>query len=148
MNGWLTKVVAFACACSLAGCYSFVPLETQPTSGQEARVRLTELGTAVLGPAIGTGVVALRGRVLTADTANVTMSVLAVTMRTELEEPWLGEKVVIARQYVAGFDRRELSTTRSVVLAGGVAFGVTALFAAVAIGGGDVGRIFGVGGKR
>ena len=148
MSGWLTRVLTAACAFTLAGCYSFTPLETQPGPGQEARVRLTELGTAVLGPAIGSGVVALRGRILSMDTANVTLSVTAVTMRTELEEPWVGERVVISRQHVAGFDRRELSKSRSVLLAGGVIVGVAALFGAIAVGGGDAGRIFGFGGAR
>ena len=148
MNGGLRRLLTAACVCSLAACYSFSPLETQPGSGQEARVRLTDLGTAVLGPAVGVGVVALRGRILALDTANVTMSVVAVTTRNELEESWLGERVVIQRQYVAGFDRRELSKGRSILLAGGVVFGVSALFAAVAVNGGDFSRIFGTGSPR
>ena len=148
MRRSFTTLMTLTGALVLAGCYSFSPLESQPGPGQETRVRLTELGTAVMGPAIGSGVVALRGRILSVDTANVTISVVSVTNRNDLEEPWVGERVTIARQHVAGFDRRDLSKTRSVLLAGGVLFGATALFGAVAIGGGDVGRLFGVNTKH
>ena len=122
------------------GCYSYVPLQTAPGPGEEARVRLTDLGSATLAPRIGNGIIAIRGRLLAADSASLTLSVVGVTNRQELEDPWTGEKVVVPRIYVLGFERRTFSTTRSALLAGGVVFGGAALIAGIKIGGDLLGR--------
>ncbi|MBI2797283.1 MAG: hypothetical protein HYX65_11315 [Gemmatimonadetes bacterium] len=123
-----------------AGCYSYTPLRTAPGTGEEARVRLTELGSATLAPRIGTGVIAIRGRLVAADSASLTLSVVGVTNRQELEDPWIGEKVVVPRQFVSGYDRRNLNLARSALLAGGVVFGGAAIIAGIKLGGDLLGR--------
>jgi hypothetical protein len=122
------------------GCYSYTPLQTAPAAGEEARVRLTDLGSATLAPKIGTGIIALRGRLVSADSASMTLSVVGVTNRQELEDPWIGEKVVVPRQFISGFERRNLNMARSALLAGGVVFGGAALIAGIKLGGDLLGR--------
>ena len=124
----------------LAGCYSYLPLAETPAPGGEARVRLTELGSATLSPKIGAGIIALRGTIVSFDTSSLTISVVGVTSRQELEDLWIGEKVVVPRQFVAGFDRRKFDRTRSALLAGGVVFGGAAIIAGVKLGGDLLGR--------
>ena len=126
-----------------AGCYSYLPVETLPAPGDESRVRLTDLGSATLAPRIGVGIIALRGRIESMDAESITIAVVGVTNRQELEDPWLGERGVVPRQFVIGFERRHLSKGRTALLSGGLILGSIALISGIT--GGDLagGRLFG-----
>ena len=111
-------------------------------------MRLTDLGSATLATRVGPGIIALRGRIESLDTASLTMAVVGVTNRQELEDVWLGERVLVPRQFVSGFERRKLSKGRTALLSGGLLLGSVALISGFS--GGDLanGRLFGGVGRR
>lgn len=117
------------------GCYSYVPLQAAPTPGVEARVRLTDLGSATLAPLLGAGVVAIRGRLVESNDQSLTLAVVGVTNRQDLEDPWLGERVVVKREFVSGFERRDFNAGKSTMLAAGMLLGGVVLFAGIKLGG-------------
>ena len=94
------------------------------------------------------GIVALRGRIESIGADSIAMSVVSVTNRQELEDTWLGERVVVPRQFVSGFERRNFSKGRTALLTGGILVGSVALLSGIS--GGDLasGRLFGPETKR
>ena len=138
------RLVAAVQLALLAGCHVVEPLATAPVAEDEARVRFTELGAAMLAPLVGPGVTAVRGRILSIDSTSIRLRVAAVTDRDGLENVWLGEAVTVQRNQVAGFDRRVFSPVRSAFVAAGIAAGMFVM-AKVASGdlGGTLSRIFG-----
>ena len=116
-------------------CHSYTPYNNLPSPGEETRVRLTELGAATLAPLLGPGIIAIRGRIVELKDSTLTMSVVGVTNRQELEDPWLGERVIVQRSYVSSFERRDLNMRTSVLLAAGVVLGSVVLIAGIKLGG-------------
>ena len=141
---FLRRPVAALLLVTLGGCHSLVPLERAPVVDDEARVRLTELGAAMMAPILGPGVTGVRGRIISADSAVMRVSVVAVTDRDGIENSWLGEQVTLPRQHIAGFDRRELSQVRSAVVGAGIVTGMYMLFRAASGGFEGIGAIFGI----
>ncbi len=120
----LRRPIAALMLLTLGGCHSLMPLERAPVVDDEARVRLTELGAAIMAPILGPGVTGARGRIVSADSAVVRLSVIAVTDRDGIENTWLGEQVTVPRQHIAGYDKRELSPVRSVIVGAGILTGM------------------------
>ena len=71
------------------------------------------------------------------------MSVVAVTDRDGLESTWLGEQVTVQRQFIAGFDKRELNPVRSTLMGAGILAGMMVLAGAASGGSEGIFRIFG-----
>lgn len=137
------RPVAVVLLLALGACHSLVPLERAPVVDDEARVRLTELGAATMAPILGPGVTGVRGRIVSADSALMRLSVVAVTDRDGIENTWLGEQVTVPRQHIAGYDKRELSPVRSAAVGAGILAGMYML--ARAAGGGADGFLAAVG---
>ena len=98
-------------------------------------MRLTDLGSATLAPLLGAGVIAVRGRLVESNDQSLTIAVVGVTNRQELEDPWLGERVVVKREFVTGFERRDFSAGRSTLFAAGLLVGSVVLIAGIKLGG-------------
>ena len=141
------------CTVLLAGtaCYRYVPTEgTIPQSGERVRVELTDQGSAEMARLLGPGPVAIAGRVLAADEAELTVGVQAVEFRRREEQFWVGERLSVPRPLIARVERRKLSRTRTIlttvaslaaaVLIVDVFAGGEALFGGKNDGGGQAGR--------
>ncbi len=134
-NRW-RRPIAVLLLLSLGACHTSRPMERMPVANDMARVRLTDLGAAMMAPVVGPGVTGLRGTIMSIDSVTVRMSVVAVTDRDGLENRWLGEQVTVKREFITGFDEREISSFKSALVVVGIGLGMFVL-AAVASGGTD-----------
>lgn len=132
----LRRPIAALLLLSLGACHTTRPMDRIPGANEEARLRLSDLGAASMAPVIGPGITGLRGTILAMDSAAVRMSVVAVVDREGLENRWLGEQVTIKREFITGYDQRELSSFKTALVVVGIGAGMYAL-AAVASGGTD-----------
>lgn len=139
----LRRPVAALLLATLGACHTLVPLQTAPDVNQEARVRLSDLGAAIMAPILGPGVTGVRGRIVSADSVMMRVSVVAVTNRDGLENIWLGEIVTVQRQHIEGFDKRELSPVRSSLVGVGILAGMVVLGSALSGGSEGILRVFG-----
>ncbi len=140
----LRRPVAALMLVTLGACHSLVPMERVPSVNEDARVRLTDLGAATMAPIVGPGVTGLRGTIVSADSATIRMSVIAVTDRDGLENRWLGEQVTVKREYINGYDKRELSPFRTALVTIGIGAGMYALAATVSGGSDGLLQAFGI----
>ena len=122
----LLRAAVAATATISTACYRYAPIDAPtPGNGTSVRVRLTDEGAVKLGPLVGNRVEYVDGTVAaSADTA-LTLSVTGTTDRMGTEVSWRGERVVLPRPAIAGFERRTLDKRRS-YLAGGIAAGIVA----------------------
>ncbi len=132
----LRRPIAALLLLTLGACHSTRPMDRIPGANDEARLRLSDMGAAMMAPVIGPGVTGLRGTIVAADSASVRMSVVAVVDREGLENRWLGEQVTVKREFITGYDQRDLNSFKTVLVVVGIGFGMYAL-AAVASGGTD-----------
>ncbi len=117
----MRRVVALVSCAVVAGCYSYVPLDTlEPQVGTQVAAELTGRGSDTLAPAVGPGVTALRGSVLVTDPGVVILAVASVANRSGQQQFWRGEPVRLPPGSVQGFLERRFSPGRSVLL--GAAF--------------------------
>jgi len=99
-----------------AGCYYYQPLSAPaPEPGTYLQVMLTDSGTSHFWSYLGPDVGDLRGRVLTADTQAIGLSVESVDLRHGQVLGWKGETVSLGREFVARLDERRLSKTRTLL---------------------------------
>ena len=102
---------------ALAGCYVYRPLDTvEPRVGARVSADLTDVGSDTLARYVGPGVTSLRGGVVSAEQAAVTLAVTSVTDRAGQQQFWKGERVRVPRGAVRDFEQRRLSVGRSVLL--------------------------------
>jgi hypothetical protein len=111
-------------------CYSYVPLETEtPPLGETVALQITDRGRVGLADRFGAGLVRLEGRVTKVDTADVVLNVFRVSQVGGTGSRWSGESVRLDRGFVGSVQRRELSRSRSWLLAGAITVGVAAFIA-------------------
>ena len=102
---------------ALAGCYVYRPLDSvEPRVGTRVSADLTDGGSDTLARYVGPGVTSLRGGVLNAERAAVTLAVTSVMDRSGQQQFWKGEPVRIPRAAVRDFEQRRFSPGRSVLL--------------------------------
>lgn len=123
----LRRPIAALLCLSLGACHTTRPMERIPSANDEARVRLTDLGAAMMAPIVGPGVTGLRGTITALDSTTIRMSVIAVLDRDGLENRWLGEQVTVKREHITGFDERELSGFKTALVVIGIGAGMFVL---------------------
>ncbi len=113
----MRRLVSWIAVGALAGCYVYRPLDTvQPRVGARVSADLTDVGSDTLSRYVGPGVTSLRGGVVSAEQAAVTLAVTSVMDRSGQEQFWKGERVRVPRAVVRDFEQRRLSVGRSVLL--------------------------------
>ena len=109
--------MSWIAAGALAGCYVYRPLDTvEPRVGARVSADLTDVGSDTLARYVGPGVTSLRGGVVSAEQAAVTLAVTSVMDRAGQQQFWKGERVRVPRGAVRDFEQRRLSVGRSVLL--------------------------------
>src|SRR5207247_11285291 len=102
---------------ALAGCDVYRARDTvQPRVGARVSADLTDVGSDTLSRYVGPGVTSLRGGVVSAEQAAVTLAVTSVMDRSGQQQFWKGERVRVPRAVVRDFEQRRLSVGRSVLL--------------------------------
>ena len=103
------------------GCYTtrYVP---EGTVQPEMRVSLsiTDRGRVAIADSLGTGVLKVNGRLLSATDSQYVVSVSDLDLMNGRTARWNGETVGIDRQHVGGVGQRTLSRSRTGALAAGV----------------------------
>lgn len=114
------RVAVFAIAALLAGgCHTFEPLVgVTPAEGMRIRLLLTDSGSTTLSGYLGPQVTELRGRVKSADSNAITLSVSTIKARDGSEPFWRGEPVTIPRSLVARAEEERVAKGRSAGAAG------------------------------
>jgi hypothetical protein len=118
------------------GCYAYVPIETNtPPLGETVALQITDQGRAVLAERFGQGLLRVEGLVTEVDSQDVALSVFRVSQLTGSSR-WSGETVRVGRGYVGRFERRELSRSKTFLLAGGLLGGFAVVVASQGLFGG------------
>ncbi len=119
------QLTATLCALSLAfhgGCYTYLPVQSAPPPARErVAVVLTDTGRLQLGERLGPLVDRVEGVLLSHDSTGVALEVTGTRDLRGGSSVWSGERVDIPAAAILGYRPRQLSRTRSLLLAGGVA---------------------------
>jgi hypothetical protein len=126
----------------LSACYTYRPLSTRaPEPGLVVRAELTDDGTESLGRLLGANTGAVEGRVVSADSQAVTLSVMQTTNRAGIDNYWKGERVALPRTGIATMQTKALSRRRTAVVTVGAVAALVAAWIGFDIGGGSDTRV-------
>jgi hypothetical protein len=119
----------FTTCCATAGCYYYQPLDRpDPAPGSYLSATLTDTGADHLSRTIGPDVRAVRGRLLTSDSAALRFSVLGVSLHHGESVTWKGEAVTLDRAYVSGLEQRKLARGRTALIVGATLLSVVTTY--------------------
>jgi hypothetical protein len=103
---------------AMTGCYEYVPLASAtPAVGQNVSVEITDAGRVQLSDRFGSGLTEIEGRIQAAQADQFIMNVYKVSHIGGESALWTGETVRLQRSYVGITKGRELSRTRTTLLA-------------------------------
>ena len=112
-------VFASIVAWAAAGCYYYQPLATpDPTPGTYLSATITDTGADHLARTIGPDVRSVRGRLVSSDSARLTLAVMGVSLHHGENITWKGEAVTVNREYLVQLDQRRLAKGRTILIAG------------------------------
>ena len=112
-------VFASIVAWAAAGCYYYQPLATpDPTPGTYLSATITDTGADHLARTIGPDVRSVRGRLVSSDSARLTLAVMGVSLHHGENITWRGEAVTVNREYLVQLDQRRLAKGRTILIAG------------------------------
>ena len=104
----------------LSACYKYVPVEsTTPPVGETVAFEITDRGRVGLGDRLGTGVKEIQGQIIRPDGDELVINVFKVVQLNGTSSQWSGETVRLDRDYIGRVKTRELSKTRTWLLAAG-----------------------------
>ena len=102
-----------------AGCYNYLPLRRSSlVPSSYLAVTLTETGSEELARYLGPNALVVRGRYLEATERGLALAVESVESRRGDILHWAGETVVVPGEFVRGLERRTVSRSKMVLLAG------------------------------
>jgi hypothetical protein len=115
----------------LNGCYTYRPLgNAQPLAGTRVSAELTNDGAHELSGQLGPQVEHVEGDVLAVDSNGVQLAVRQVETTRGYQVDWKGEKVLIPRAAVSGWQQHRLSVGGTSLMGGllvGVLYGMYTL---------------------
>jgi hypothetical protein len=109
---------------TLTACYEYVPIATAtPTVGQLVELQVTDRGRVGLGDRFGAGVQLITGRLVSEQGNDLVVSVTSVKNISGETTQWSRDTTRVDKSFIATVKGRQLSTTRTVLmaLAGGAA---------------------------
>ena len=106
------------------GCATYRPVDRDTATGNiDVLLDLTERGTLELGSLVGPSIVSLDGRVRGHTDSSFTMSLTQVISRSGDAQVWKGEVILVPLRFANGFRKREVSRSRTYLLAAAIAAG-------------------------
>lgn len=110
------------------GCHRYVSVDASvPPVGEPVALDISDEGRVALRDRIGPGVDRIEGRMVGVDGNEYLVSVSHIEQLNGPRSPWAGEVMRLDRGLVDRVQRREVSTTRTLALVGGIAAGVAIL---------------------
>jgi hypothetical protein len=106
------------------GCYEYVPIATaSPPIGQLVELQVTDRGRVGLGDRLGPGVQSITGRLVAEQTNDLVIAVSSIKNIDGETTRWSGDTTRVDRGFIATVKGRQLSTSKTVLiaLAGGAA---------------------------
>lgn len=118
------------------GCYSYVPVASAPTSGVVSLL-LTDTGRVALGRTLGPTVEKIEGAVESSSDSAYVLRMQSVTFFNGQRSGWMGERVVVGKQFVTNPSKRQFSSSRTTLaVVGGVAAVIAFIASRGVLGGG------------
>lgn len=119
---------------ALSGCYHYVPVASNaPPAGSHVAVEISTRGAVNLIPRLGDNVVSLEGELTSADENGITVSVLSVKRRGDLQASnWTGASVTLAGADVIEVKKRQLSKGRTIIASSALGAAMVGLVVAIA----------------
>ena len=128
---WRRRATVSAGALALAlqwGCYTYLPVQSAPPPATErGAVVLSDRGRALLGERLGAQVERVEGTFVSHDSSGVVLLVSGTRDLRGGSSLWSGERVEIPAEAILGYRTRQLSKSRSFLLAGVVTATVAVL---------------------
>jgi hypothetical protein len=113
------------------GCYNYLPLRRSSlTPSSYLAVTLTESGSEELARYLGPNALVVRGRYLQATERGLALAVESVESRRGDILRWAGETVVVPGEFVRSVERRAVSRSKVVLLAGAAVAGLVVTYQA------------------
>ena len=116
------RFVGGLCAATLSlqvGCYTYESLQTSVSStGKRMAVVLNDRGRASLGDKLGSSVDKIDGMLVEVDSINVTLDVYGTTDLRGNSSTWSGERLLVPKDAITGYQERHFSKRRTYVLVG------------------------------
>jgi len=114
---------------ALSACYEYVPMNTSATkAGEVVTFEISDSGRVGLSERFGSGLAAIEGRVESTQPDLYVISVFKVSQLSGESALWSGESVRLQRAFVATTKGRQLSPTRTTLMAiAGIAIAGTLL---------------------
>lgn len=129
------RFVGGLCAVALSlqmGCYTYQPLQTGvPATGSRIAVVLNDRGRATLGDRLGSAIDKVDGLLVEGGGENVTLEVYRTMDLRGNAATWTGERVQLPRDGITGYQGRQFSKRRTILLVGSVVAVVVATALAV-----------------
>jgi hypothetical protein len=129
MRRALVKSVIAGGFAVFSGCHQYIPLDTAPPPGEHVALVITDRGRIGLADRLGAGVGRVEGRLTQNEPNEYVLDVFQVGLLGGQKTRWSGESVRLNKDFVGRVERRELARTRTWLLAGAVAAGITAFIA-------------------
>jgi len=124
-----TRLAALLICC---GCQHYIDLGAgAPVPGGDARLTLSDHGTAVSYGAIGSGVRQMEGKIQSVDDTAIAIAVTSVIRQLGYDETWPGATVSVPRRDVTRIESRQLSMSRTLATLGGFIAGTLAVSSAI-----------------
>ena len=122
-------VVAPFVATTLAGCYTYAPVDgTAPSTGAQVSADITDAGRVALADSLGPSPARVEGRLVSATDSTITLAVSGVQPLRGERAAWTGERVTLRRTAFDRLTARRLAVGRSLV-AGAIALGAAVALA-------------------
>lgn len=131
------RVTAGLCAVLLllqVGCHTFLPLqESAPVPRTQVAVVLNDRGRVLVGDRLGQTIDRIEGVLMESSESEVKLQVARTVTLQGSSTIWQGEEVVLSRDGVRGFQPRQYSRGRTVMLVIGAIAGVGILAGAITL---------------
>lgn len=109
------------------GCYSYLPLQTSvPATGKRIAVLLNDRGRASVTDRLGSAIDKVDGLLVSGDEASITLEVYRTLDLRGNAATWTGERVQVSREGISGYQERQFSRKRTVLLTVAVVGVITA----------------------
>ena len=101
-------------------CYSYAPVQTTPAPGAQVALEVTDEGRVALRDKVGPGVVRLEGTLAGVEGSELLVDAQAARQVKGYISDLGGVRVRLPRQYVTRMDERRFSTSKTLLVVGGV----------------------------
>ena len=131
------RLLSGLCAGAFAfqiGCYSFLPVQSElPVKADRISLTINDRGRVLLADRVAPLLDRIEGRLINADSANVTIAVSRVVNLRKDVSNWTGERVIVPREAILGFQDRPYSRSRTFALIGALIGGLVLLALSISL---------------